>query len=247
MSTNQPEDQGTPPIPFTDEAAPPTPGTMTTTASLSVWHAATIIAAAHASTEAHKPQLAGVEIRPPAKDDPAARFTMTTTDSFALARINVPAHVEGWPTVNAVLPARELAAAVAAAVKTHGKRDSREITATLTVDAAAGTWRLTTDQHRGSSTNTAGTIQTAEFPKHDQLTAALDTPSDGTAGYLPTGWNADRLAHWIGTAKKAGAEMIEWHHWAAPLKPAAIRYTIDAGTGTPVTAAVLMMPQRITS
>lgn len=162
---------------------------------------------------------------------------MTSTDAFALARVTVTPYAEGMPTVSAVIPAKELAAAVAAAVKTHGKKNSATVLATLAVDHEADRWIFQTE-----TTSATGTTSDPDnFPRTDQLAQPLDQPSDGTAGYLPTGFSPELLTNVTNTARKIGAELIEWHHWSAPTKPVAIRYS-----ATDVTADVLLMPKRIT-
>jgi hypothetical protein len=199
-------------------------------ARLDQWHAAIVAAAAHASTEASKPQLAGIRF-----DATPDGFQMMSTDSFGLARVDVPTTHPA--TIAATIPAKELAAAIAAAMKTHGRKTAPDVTGTLI--ATADAWTFRTD-----ATSTSGRAIAHEFPNVTTFTAALDGPAEDAQPYAPTGWAADRLAHWIGTAKKTGAEVIEWHHWQSPMKPAAIRYRI--GTGREIAVAVLMMPNRIT-
>jgi hypothetical protein len=231
MTTN-PETSGPAEIPF-DGPCP----VMTNRATLDTWHAAVTIAAAHANPD--RPQLAGITFRPADPNDTDARFTMTSTDSYTLARVTVTSYAEGWPNVAAVLPAREFAAAVAAAVKTHGKRDARDVIGTLTV-SPAGPWTFTTDQHRNVSSSSSGHTCETEQPNTDALAATIHEPSAGATPYEPTGWALDVLGATLTTAKKAGAELIHWHQWNGPLKPSAITYT----TGH-TTAHVLLMPTRI--
>ena len=234
MDTNQPEDR-TPAIPF-DTDASTSAQTQTTRASLATWLAATTVAAAHAGTEAHKPQLLGIRFTAADPADPAARFTMTATDAFALARVTVTPHPEGWPTVSAVIPAKEFAAAVTAAVKAHGRKAGATILGTLDVNHEATHWTFSTQ----TTSATGPTIPADQFPRTDQLAEPLDNPSAGTVPYIPTGYDPDLLTNVTNTARKIGAELIEWHHWQAPTKPVAIRYS--AGD---VTADVLLMPKRI--
>lgn len=228
MSTNQPEDAGTPAIPTPAQATPP--ATSAAIARLDQWHPAVIAAAAHASSEPNRPQLAGIRF-----DATPDGFRMMATDSYGLARVDVPTTEPA--TIAATIPAKELAAAIAAAMKAHGRKTAADVIGTLTVTADA--WTFTTH-----TTSTTGSTIAHEFPNVATFTAALDGPAEDAQPYEPTGWNAERLAHWIGTAKKSGAEVIEWHHWQSPLKPAAIRYR--TGTGREIAAAVLMMPNRIT-
>ena len=234
MDTNPPEDHA-PVIPF--DTGTPTPAPIQTTrARLATWHAATTVAAAHAGTEAHKPQLLGIRFTPADPADPTARFTMTTTDAFALARVTVTPYEDGRPTVSAVIPAKEFAAAVTAAVKAHGRKAGATILGTLDVDHEAARWTFSTQ----TTSATGPTIPTDQFPRTDQLAEPLDNPSTGTEAYLPTGYDPELLTNLTNTARKIGASLIEWHHWQAPTKPVAIRYT--AGD---VTADVLLMPKRI--
>ena len=237
MDTNPTEDAGTPGIPF--DTGTPTPAPIQTTcARLATWLAATTVAAAHAGTEAHKPQLLGIRFTAGDPADPAARFTMTTTDAFALARVTVTPYEEGRPTVSAVIPAKELAAAVAAAVKAHGRKAGATVLGTLNVDHEAARWTFSTQ----TTSATGPTIDPEQFPRTDQLAEPLDNPSIGTAGYLPTGYDPDLLTNVTNTARKIGASLIEWHHWQAPTKPVAIRYSTSD-----VVADVLLMPKRITT
>lgn len=221
MTTNQPED--------TAPAAIPTDQTCAI-ARLDQWHPAIIAAAAHASTEAHKPQLSGIRF-----DYTAEGFRMMATDSYGLARIDVPTTEPA--TIAATIPAKEIADAIAAAMKAHGKRNAADVIGTLTATATA--WTFTTN-----TTSTTGSTIAHEFPRVADLATALDETAAGTDPYESTGWNADNLARWISTAKKSGADVIEWHHWRSPMKPAAIRYRI--GPGGAIAVAVLMMPSRIT-
>lgn len=161
---------------------------------------------------------------------------MMATDAFGLARVDVPTTEPA--TIAATIPANEIAAAIAAAIKAHGKKAAPDVLGTLTV--AGDAWTFTTN-----TTSTSGRTIAHEFPNVATFAAALDGPAEDAQPYEPTGWNADNLARWINTAKKAGADVIEWHHWHSPLKPAAIRYKI--GRGREIRAAVLMMPSRIAS
>lgn len=199
-------------------------------ARLDQWQPAIVVAAAHASSEAHKPQLAGIRF-----DATPDGIRLMATDSYGLARIDVPTTAPA--TIAATIPAKEIADAIAAAMKAHGKRNAADVIGTLTV--AGDAWAFTTH-----TTSTSGRTIAHEFPNVATFAAALDGPAEDAQPYEPTGWAADRLAHWIGTAKKAGADVIEWHHWRSPLKPAAIRYKI--GPGGAIAVAVLMMPSRIT-
>ncbi len=236
IDTNPTEDAAPVTIPYDDAPTPAPSSIQTNRASLTTWHAAITVAAAHAGTETHKPQLMGIRFTPANPTDPAARFTMTTTDAFTLARVTVTPHAEGMPTIDAVIPAKELAAAVAAAIKTHGKKNSSEIIATLTTNHTAQQWSFTTP----TTSATGPTTDPAQYPQTDQLTQTLDQPSDGTAGYQPTGFDPELLTNTTNTARKIGAQLIDWHHWSSPTKPVAIRYSCND-----VTADILLMPKRI--
>lgn len=223
MTSSSPEDAA-------PAATPPATGQTCAVARLDQWHPAIIAAAAHASTDAHKPQLAGIRF-----DATPDGIRMMSTDSYGLARIDMPTTEPA--TIAATIPAKEIADAIAAAMKAHGRKAAADVPGTLT--ATADAWTFTTN-----TTSTSGSTISHEFPRVADLAGALDETAAGTDPYEPTGWNADNLARWISTAKKAGADVIEWHHWRSPLKPAAIRYKIGAGRG--IAVAVLMMPSRIT-
>lgn len=246
MSTNRPEDQGTPPIPFPDESPSTTGPNPRNVATLDKWQTIAAVIAGYASTETHKPQLMGAQFRPADPADEAARFTVYATDSFGLARITVPAQPDTFPTVDAVIPAAELATAVAAAVKAHGRREASSTPASLTVDPAAETWTFATE-----TTRSTGRVSSHEFPAVTALAATLDTMADGTAPFIPTGFDAARLAGWINTAKKAGATLIQFHQWTKPTSPLGISYTTRPNgpgyTAAPdaIHVAALAMPVRI--
>lgn len=234
MSTNPTKDAGTPAIPFPN-TEPATP--RANSATLDKWQTLAAVMTGYASTETHKPQLMGAQFRPADPTDTAARFTVYATDSFGLARITVPAQPDTFPTVDAVIPAADLATAIAAAVKAHGRREASTTVGTLTVNPNAETWTFAT-----TTTTSTGRVSSHEFPSVTALAATLDTMADGTAPFIPTGFDVARLAGWINTAKKAGATLIQFHQWTKPTSPLGISYTTTHGA---IHVAALAMPVRI--